>query len=122
MAAYTNAVGGNLRNHISCVARMAQSTESITHSLEIEVLRNVSQSQTSSTRTNCTPDDSSFIYCNRRKGAELTPKKVRVNGEQKNGCCHSTPLLGSAANNMQLKEYFGRLSIPMVSLRVYRPT
>ena len=91
---------------------MAQSTESTTDSLEIEVLRNVSQLQTSSTCTNCTSDDS-FICRNRRKGAELIPMGV---GGQKNGCCHSTPLLGSAANNMQLKEYFGGLSIPMVSL------
>lgn len=93
-------------------------------SLEIEVVRNVSQLQTSATCTsvtNCMPgsiSDLSLISLNERNGAELMPMRVRGSSEQKNGCCHSTPLLGSAPNNMQLKDYFGRLSLPVVIVTI----
>ena len=93
-------------------------------SFEIEVLRNVSQLQTTCTLvTNCTADsipDLSLICRNRRKRAELTPERGRGNGEQKNGCCHSTPLLDSASKNMPLKEYFSGLSLPVVGFMIRR--
>ena len=105
ISAYTSA---------AVTSRMAHSTLD-EESLEIEVLRNVGQLQTSSTCTLDTPgsiSDLSLICC---KGTGLVPTRARGNAEQKNGCCHSTPLIGSAANNMQLKDYFGRLSLPVVS-------
>ena len=121
-----NTVGGKSAYTSAAYLRMARSTVGTEdeESFEIEVLRNVSQLQTSTCTlvTNCTADsisDLSLICRNRRKRAELTPMRGRGNGEQKNGCCHSTPLLGSASNNMPLKEYFSRLSLPVVGFTIY---
>ena len=91
-------------------------------SLEIEVLRKARQSQTSSLINSTgvsTPDSSSsYGYQRRLKAGISSPtcgrEREKVKNKLRNGCCHSTPILGSAANSMPLKDYFNKLSLPLV--------
>ena len=90
-------------------------------SFEIEVLRNINQLHASSTllgannTASSTHDLSLTCRDSYRKAANLNPGRGRGSGELRNGCCHSTPVQRSASNNIPLKEYFSKLSLPVVS-------
>ena len=98
--------------------------------LDIEVLRKEGCAGSSASLATLVAGDSSteggvqtyYPTLTRRNHTKLKPSNGRGNIlDNRNGCCHSTPLQGSACENWLLKDYFSRIPQSVVSFTTYIP-